>query len=343
MKCDYIRYSPSEKSTINTPNSQIFINIPREDSVISLLINYIELNSDVLKAATINRYADADDIRLINFGPIALFSNYKLPTSSGKHLENIDHAHIVCLMYKLLSSSRDSDDLSIGFDRSRDRRKRELNNNKTQKGKYHLRIYLKDVSGFAEHQQVGTFGLGYKLTLTRNTDNAVLNKDNATNNAKIVINGIEWYVPHYVPSLEEYNKLQVQIKRKTPTNLHYIERSFFMKEVNTQSSWTFELGTQEGVNVPIWIYVAFQQHDRQHDQTLNNDTFYRVPIISAQCIIGTEKHPDSAILLNYGDDSFCQGYGQIKEAFKALTKDNIRQPYISENDFRSDKNGNNIG
>ena len=202
-KCDYIRYSPSEISTINTPNSQIYIKIPREDSVISLLNSYIELNFDVLKAATSNRYADADDIRLINLGSIALFSNYKLTTSSGKHLENIDKAHIVCLMYKLLSSSRDSDGLSIGFDRSRDRRKRELNNNKIQKGKYHLRIYLRDVFGFAEHQQVGSFGMGYRLTLTRNTDNAVLNKDNATNNAKIVINSIEWYVPHYVPSLEE--------------------------------------------------------------------------------------------------------------------------------------------
>ena len=63
LNCDYIRYSPSEISTINTPNSQIFINIPREDSVISLLNSYIEINFDVLKAATSNRYADGDDIR----------------------------------------------------------------------------------------------------------------------------------------------------------------------------------------------------------------------------------------------------------------------------------------
>ena len=343
LKCDYMRYSPSEKSTINTPNSQMFINIPREDSVISLLNSYIEINFDVLKAATSNRYANTDDIRLINLAPIALFSTYKLTTSSGKHLEIIDHAHIVSLIYKLLSSSRDCDDLSIGFERSRDKRKRELLNNKTQNGIFYLRIYLKDVFGFAEYQEVGNFGLSYRLTLTRNTDNAVLNKDNATNNAKIVVNGIEWYVPHYIPSLEEYKKLQIQLKQKTHTNLYYPERSVFMKEVNTQNFWTFELGSQQGVNVPIWIYVAFQQHDRQHDQTLNNDNFYRMPVTSAQCIIGTEKYPDSATLLNYDDDDYSQGYGQIKEAFKALTKDNILQPYISEADFRSDNNGNSIG
>ena len=38
-----------------------------------------------------------------------------------------------------------------------------------------------------------------------------------------------------------------------------------------------------------------------------------------------------------------QGYGQIKEAFKALTKDNILQPYESEDDYRSSNEGNNVG
>ena len=31
LNYDYIRYSPSEISSINTANSQIYINIPRED------------------------------------------------------------------------------------------------------------------------------------------------------------------------------------------------------------------------------------------------------------------------------------------------------------------------
>ena len=96
----------------------------------------------------------------------------------------------------------------------------------------------------------------------------------------------------------------------------------------------FELGTQEGNNVAIWIYVVFQQSDRQHDQCLNNDTFYRMLVTSAQCIIGTENYPDSVILLNYNDDDYSQGYGQFKEVLKALTKDNILQPGITEGNFR---------
>ena len=57
------------------------------------------------------------------------------------------------------------------------------------------------------------------------------------------------------------------------TELHYPEQSVFMKEVNSQNNWNFQLGSQERVNVPIWLFVAFQQNDRQHDQNLNNDFF----------------------------------------------------------------------
>ena len=48
-------------------------------------------------------------------------------------------------MYKLIASARETDGLSIGFDHDRGRRQRELTNNKTQKGKFHFRIMLRDL------------------------------------------------------------------------------------------------------------------------------------------------------------------------------------------------------
>ena len=172
-----------------------------------------------------------------------------------------------------LTSARGSVDLSVGFDRDRGRRQRELTNNKTQKGKFHVRIMLIDIFGFAKHQEKGTFGLSYRLTLTRITDNTVLNEDNAINNAKIKINAIEWYVPHYTPSISNQAIFSKQVISKSPRELQYVERSVFMKEVDTQKFWTFELGTQEGINIPIRNIVSFQPRDRQDSQNLNNDTF----------------------------------------------------------------------
>ena len=81
--------------------------------------------------------------------------------------------------------------------------------------------------------------------------------------------------------------------------------------------------------------------DKTH--SLNNITFYRPPVTSAQCVISTQKYPDSGILLKYNEDNNSQGYSQIKEAFRALTKDDILKPYKSEHDFRSSKDDNDIG
>ena len=181
------------------------------------------------------------------------------------------------------------------------------------------------------------------MTLTRNSDNAVLNKADATNLGKVNINAIEWYVPHYTASMSQQALFSNQIVSRIPTELQYIESSVFMKEVKTQNLWKFELGTQEGINVPIWVIIGLQQQDRQNSQIENNDTFYRPSVTSAQCIIGTEKYPDSGILLNYDDDVYSQGYGQIEEAFRALTKDDILQPYKSDHDFKSSNNNNDIG
>ena len=103
------------------------------------------------------------------------------------------------------------------------------------------------------------------------------------------------------------------------------------------------MGTQEGINIPIWIIVGFRHRDRQDLQNLTNVTFYTPPVTSAQSIIGTEKNPKSAILLNYNNDDYNRRYGQTKEVLKALTTDDILQKYISEHDFRSSNEDTNIG
>ena len=153
LKPEYIRYSPAEKTTNNTPNNQIYINISRQESVISLLNSYLELNFEFIKKADKSRYATGDDIRLVNLGPLVLFFKFKITSSSGKHPEDISHAHFVSSLYKLISNAKASDHSSIGFDRDRNRRRNELTNNKHKKGKFHVRIMPKDLFEFAKHQE----------------------------------------------------------------------------------------------------------------------------------------------------------------------------------------------
>ena len=194
---------------------------------------------------------------------------------------------------------------------------------------------LKDVLGFAEHQEKATYGLGYKLTLARNKCEAVIDKVVGIAVARITIDHIHWYVAHYTPFIQQQSILSKQILSKTPPELRYVERSVFTKKVNNQNLWNFELGSQKSMNVPIWIIIVFQQQVRQDSQKLNNDTFCRLSVDSAQCIIGTQNYPDAGISLNYDDDDYSKGYSQIKDAFRASTKDDLLQAYISEQGFRS--------
>ena len=80
--------------------------------------------------------------------------------------------------------------------------------NETTKGNYNFRIYLKDVFGFAEHQDICTFGLGYKLSLQRNSDNPLLShpaqakfEANLALAGRVIIDDISWYIPHYTPRM----------------------------------------------------------------------------------------------------------------------------------------------
>ena len=81
--------------------------------------------------------------------------------------------------------------------------------------------------------------------------------------------------------------------------------------------------------------IGFHQRDRQSSQNLNTDTFFRLPVTSAQCLIGRGKYSDGGVIVNYDADDYSQGYSQINEVFRALTKHDIFQPYISDDDFRS--------
>ena len=153
--------------------------------------------------------------------------------------------------------------------------------------------------------------------------------------ARIKLDHIHWYVPHYTPSLQQHGRLIKQYLSKTPTDFRYIERSVFSEDVSNQNLWNFKLGSQESMNVPIGITIGVEQRDRQDSQDLNADTFCRVLGTNAQCVFGSKKHTDAGILLNYDDDDYSQAYGQTEEVFRVLTKDDILKPYISNDNSRS--------
>ena len=61
-------------------------------------------------------FANNANVRLVNYGMMALFISVKLGTSGGRTIENIDTCHSNLLMYKL--SDRTDDEYESGFARN---------------------------------------------------------------------------------------------------------------------------------------------------------------------------------------------------------------------------------
>ena len=233
-KIDFIKYNPSGLATVNNANSNVSISLPREDAYICLQNSFISLEFEVLKNNNI-KFADGDEISLVNFGPISLFSEAKLTNFSGKHLEKVDNLHAVSLIHKLLTSTKSTSQLMYGFEESETIKRQELTNNKNEKGTFFVRTKLKDLFGFADQEKI-TYGFGYTLTLKRNNNNDPIIRDNGVDAAKINIKDISWYIPHYTPSMENQQLVMDQILDKDPTELYYIERVVFRKDVNTNNN-----------------------------------------------------------------------------------------------------------
>ena len=303
--------------------------------------SYLDLNFEVThRAGAYNRYVDNDHIRLVNLRPIALSIKYRIKISSGKEIKEIDKAHVICLMHNVLSSSRDSDKLSISFHKNIYVREREVTNNKTTKGNHQVQVYIKVIFGVVEHEDSCTYGLDYQLTLQRSSDNLVMSLPaqaiHAANLAlagRVIIDDISLYIPHYTASISNQKIMLGNIVSKTPTELSYIKRSSYMKDVITENFWIFELGVADGIDTPIYVIVGFMQKDQFIRQHQYNDTFYRPSVVYAQCIIGGEKFPDSKINCIYLFDEYSQAYGEIVSCLRHLAEDILIQPYTTQKDF----------
>ena len=157
-----------------------------------------------------------------------------------------------------------------------------------------------------------------------------MNKVEAIADAGNVNISVDWYVPQYTASMKLPALLSKQVLSKTPTELRYIERSLFMKGIKNQYSWKFELESQEGKTVPIWITVGLQHGYGHNSHNLNKNSFCRLPVTRAHSVIETEKHRDESISIKCYDDFYSWRYGQKKKLLDFYQKlTSFNQTYLS--------------
>ena len=141
-KSKIIKYKPNNLATMNTVNTNINIILNREENHLNLRDSYLEIEFVVSDDAG-GVFANDANIRLVNYGMMALFSSIKLETSGGRTIEYIDHCHPNLLMYKLLTSTD-------GFVRNQGNRDSQLKGDHiaAQRGHMYMMIKMSDLLGF---------------------------------------------------------------------------------------------------------------------------------------------------------------------------------------------------
>ena len=77
--------------------------------------------------------------------------------------------------------------------------------------------------------------MGYNLTLKLNNNDATI-RPAGVDDAKIVLKDVVWHIPHFTPSLEIQEIVMDQLLNKDQTELYYMERIVFRKDVNTYNN-----------------------------------------------------------------------------------------------------------
>ena len=128
---------------------------------------------------------------------------------------------------------------------------------------------------------------------------------------------------------------------KDPTDLNYIERTVFRKDVNTNNNWTLKLGNSGGEAAhltPTFLIVGFLARNKIDSQTHNIATFDRLPISNAVCKIGSEKYSDDGIECDYDRDKYDQAYSEIENFYTLHSETNLLNPFFDLHEFRINYN-----
>ena len=235
QKSKVIKYKPNNLAKMNTVNTNIIIILNREENHLNLRDSYLEIEFVVSDDAG-GVFANDANIRLVNYGMMALFSSTKLEASGGRTIEYIDHCHPNLLMYKLLTSI--GDEYESGFVRNQGNRDSQLKGDHIAAERSHMYMMIKmsDLFGFVNDLEKIIYGLGFKLILKRNNNDRALfrvnNNPNAVaNDGNTEIRVISQCVPSIDPSNDNRIIVQKGLCKKINVDFSYYERKTFYKNV----------------------------------------------------------------------------------------------------------------
>ena len=324
---------------MNTINTNINIILNREENHLILRDSYLEIEFVASDDAG-GVFANDANVRLVNYGMMALFSSIKLATSGGRTFEYIDHCHPNLLMYKLLTST--DDEYESDFVRNQGNRDSQLKGDHiaAQRGHMYMMIKMSDLFGFINDLEKIIYGLGFKLILNRNSNDRALYRVNANpgavaNDGNIEIRNISWCIPSIDPINDNGIIVQKGLNKENNVDFSYYETKTFYKNLANATNFLFDLGMESGMERPQYIIVGFEDNnvnEKIHDAS----TFDILNVTECYCKIGSDFYPEDRMNINYDANNYNEAFKEIV----SFNKDNNGlphniKPYINHRTFKS--------
>ena len=165
-KSKIIKYKPNNLATMNTVSTNINIILKRKENHLKKHDTYREIEFCVSDNAGVV-FSNNANIRLVNYGIMALFNSVKLETSGGRIIEYIDRCHPNLMMYMLLTSTDDG--YESGFIRNQGNRNSKLKGDHAaaERGHMYMMVKKSDLFGFLNDIEKIVNGLGCTLILKK--------------------------------------------------------------------------------------------------------------------------------------------------------------------------------
>ena len=170
---------------------------------------------------------------MVSLRPIILFRKKMLTTSTGKQL-NLSVPPIIIFLRFLLTSSKNSDDLSIVFQHDPAEKLMEFREKKRmviQELKFTLGFFEKYIR-ISRTPEKATFGLQFTTPLKRsNIANLVLHALGDAHAADVLRRDLSWYIPRYTLKTPQQISIGDHFDSRAPIKISSFERSVSVRSI----------------------------------------------------------------------------------------------------------------
>ena len=318
---EYKEYNPIAGTAAELNRGSIVIVIEAQDIYTHPAGSFLLVEGELIKDAG-GRYAQNDEVALINNGIMYLFSDvrYHLTSHEIEVLQNPGHATTMLGMLKFPDDFSKSQglnqvwikDTSLGeaiadindpnYNEGFTLRRNYIINmpeGYANKGKFNFKIPLKHFFGFCEDYRKVLYGMQQRLTLTRTSDNNAILKRNAAggnvaaDNGKVNLTKISWFMPHVIPSDEYRLQLDKIIEKKEKIPVGYRMLQCDSSPVPPGiGHFTWRLGVKSSPDIPRFIIVGFQTN-KNNTQTTNPAIFDHCNVRNIYITLNAKRYPDT--------------------------------------------------